>query len=61
MNYTMNRITRKITFEDVLHTPGLQSNLISVSKLSKKGATMNLDIDKAMAKSKEVIEFLLVI
>jgi len=57
----MNGITRKITFEDVLHTPGLQSNLISVSKLSKKGATMNLDIDKAMAKSKEVIEFLLVI
>jgi len=57
---TMNGVTRKITFEDALHTPGLQSNLISVSKLSKKGVTINLDVDKAIVKSKEGIEFLLV-
>ena len=60
VNCTINGVSRKITFEDALHTPGLQSNLISISKLSKKGVTMNLDVDKAMVKSKEGIEFLLV-
>ena len=31
---------KKITLNDVLHTPGLRSNLISVSKLSEKGANV---------------------
>ena len=34
----MNGKTRNIILEDVLHTPGLRSNLISVSKLEEKGA-----------------------
>ncbi|KAJ3552616.1 hypothetical protein NP233_g12841 [Leucocoprinus birnbaumii] len=30
-------VNRKVTFEEVLHTPNLRSNLISVSKLGQKG------------------------
>jgi len=43
----INDVQRKITFNNVLHTPGLRSNLISVSKLNSKGLYMTFGRDKA--------------
>jgi len=40
----INGKTRNIILEDVLHTPGLRSNLISVSKLERKGTGVMLQI-----------------
>jgi len=39
-----------VILEDTLHTPDLRSNLISAAKLSKKGATIHFDKDKATVK-----------
>jgi len=36
----INSKTRNIILEDVLHTPGLRSNLISVPKLERKGTSV---------------------
>jgi len=33
----VNDVQRKITFNNAIHTPGLRSNLISVSELDSKG------------------------
>lgn len=47
----INDVQRKITFNNVLHTPGLRSNLISVSKLNSKGLYMTFGRDKAQVKT----------
>jgi len=47
----VNGTNRNIIFEDVLHTPELRSNLISVSKLAKKGVKVEFDQHKARVRS----------
>jgi len=39
----INGTNRNITFEDVLHTPELCSNLISISKLAEKEVKVEFD------------------
>jgi len=41
---------QRIILENVLHTPELRSNLISVSKLGQKGASVNFDGDEAVVR-----------
>jgi len=47
----INGTNRNITFEDVLHTPELCSNLISVSKLAEKGVKVEFDQHEARVRS----------
>jgi len=51
-NTTIDGITRKIVINNVLHTPSLQSNLISVSRLSSMGADVTFNEDKAIVRLK---------
>jgi len=43
----VNDVQRKITFDNALHTPGLRSNLISVSELDSKGLYVTFGEGKA--------------
>ena len=43
----INGTNRNITFENVLHTPELCSNLISISRLAEKGVKIEFDQHKA--------------
>jgi len=44
-------VKRTITFDDVLYTPGFRSNLISMSKLSIKGAEANFKRNKTFIRT----------
>jgi len=50
-----NGIKRNITFKDVLYAPNLRSNLISVSKLGKKGMKVIFNKHKTIVKSADKI------
>jgi len=39
----INGVSKTITFDDVLYTPELRSNLISISKLAEKGIKVDFD------------------
>jgi len=43
----INGTNRNITFENVLHTPELCSNLISISRLAEKRVKVEFDQHKA--------------
>ena len=49
----MNRVKYKIIFNNVLHTPSLCSNLISVSKLTLKEAHMKFAKEYAIVTTLE--------
>jgi len=53
---TVNGISKKISIDDILYTPSLRSNLISVSKLSAKGASVVFDGDRASVRLKNGTE-----
>ena len=46
----VNGTNRTITLDNVLYTPGLRSNLISVSKLVEKGVKVSFDNHEASVK-----------
>jgi len=46
-------IRRKVKFENVLHTPEMRSNLISLSRLEDKGARFEIGRGKVLVKSPE--------
>jgi len=48
----INRQRRTITFDNALYTPGFRSNLISVARLSTKGAEAHFKNNKAVIKTK---------
>jgi len=48
----INRQKRTITFNNILYTPGFRSNLISVARLSTKGAEAHFKNNKAVIKTK---------
>jgi len=48
----INGQRRTITFNNVLYIPGFRSNLISVARLSTKGAEMHFKNNKAVIKTK---------
>jgi len=49
---TIDGIKRNITFKNVLYTPNLRSNLISMSKLAEKGIKVEFNEHKAQVKTK---------
>jgi len=54
----VHRKKRTITLSDVLHTPGFRSNLISMSKLSIKGAEAHFKEDEAVIRTTNGIDII---
>jgi len=49
---SVNEQRRTITFDNVLHIPEFRSNLISVARLSTKGAEVHFKNNRAIIRTK---------
>ena len=58
---TIDSIASRIKINDVLHTPQLRSNLISVSKLVGKGMTVAFEGETARVKRSDGVTILVVV